>query len=140
MIIDSNVIIHFLRNDVPAQRALTNDFFKKIDEGKEKGEISILVINEVIWALGTQYKIERSDFISKLIRILVTKNIEIIEAKKEMIGEILKKMIGNKIDFTDYYLIAISVDKGIFSFEACNVSTFYSYFGAWFYHFDLSIP
>lgn len=117
MIIDSNVIIHFLHGDIPLQLAKAVEFFKKVENEKEEGEISILVINETIWALGSQYELERSDFIPKLQRILSMKGISIIEEKKEKIMDILSKMIGNKIDFTDYYLAAISKDNNIFSFD-----------------------
>lgn len=117
MILDSNVIIRFLRNDVAKQTKLASDFINKVDSGEEKGEISILVLDEIIYVLGTYYHIERSDFIPALVKILAIRGIEIIETKKENIIVILNKMIGNKIDFTDYYLAAISKDKGILSFD-----------------------
>ena len=117
MIIDSNIIIHFLRGDVPGQFSRTVEFFHKVENDTGKGEISILVMNEIIWALGSQYKQERSNFIPSLIKILTLKGISIIETKKDLIIEILKKMIGNKIDFTDYYLSSLAPKSQIFSFD-----------------------
>lgn len=117
MIVDSNVIIHFLRNDVPSQVALAKGFFQKVEDGKQKGEISILVLDEVIWALGQQYKISRSIFLPALAKILAIRGIEVIEIKKELISNIFEKMVANKIDFTDLYLMEIAKEDEIFTFD-----------------------
>lgn len=117
MLIDSNVIIHLFRKDIPHQEKTARDFLKKIEAGVEEGNISILVLDEIIHVLGEFYGIERSEFIPNLIKILTIKNIEVVETKKESIIQILEKMIGNKIDFTDYYLATIAPKGQIFSFD-----------------------
>ena len=117
MILDSNVIIRLLHRSVPSQTKLAEEFFKKIEAGQKTGEISILVIDETIYVLSAYYKIQRSDFIPDLIKILSIKGVSVIEAKKEVIMEILNKMVGNNIDFTDYYLVSLRPKSDILSFD-----------------------
>ena len=114
MVIDTNVILRFLRNDIPSQTILAKTFFHNVELGKESGEISILVIDETIWGLGQAYKIKRHIFLPQLIKILSYKGISVIEMKKEIVSEILETMVEKNIDFTDLYLKAVAKENKIF--------------------------
>jgi len=96
---------------------LAKKFFKKVHDGSEKAEISILVVDEVIYVLNRFYQIERSNFIPELLKIFSMRGISILEINKDIIIEILNKMIGNKIDFTDYYLASLAPKSQIFTFD-----------------------
>lgn len=117
MIVDSNVIIHLLRNDIPEQTSKAADFFKKVENGEEEAKISILVIDEIIWGLGQFYGVKKDHFVPLLIKLLSLRNVNIIELKKEKIIEILIKVMKSSIDFTDLYLLAISGKDKVFSFD-----------------------
>lgn len=117
IILDTNIFVRFFAKDIPSQFNQSQQIIKDIEDGQSKGLISILVINELLWILERFYKIERSDFISKILNLLAYKNINIIEVKKVVIVKILKKMETTSIDFTDLYLIETAGDKKIVSFD-----------------------
>lgn len=117
MIVDSNIIIHLLRNDIPQQSQKAKDFFKKVEKGEEKAIISILVLDEIIWGLGQFYELKKESFLPQIIKILSLKNVNVLEFKKERIVEILTTVMTSGVDFTDLYLIAIAGEEKIFSFD-----------------------
>jgi len=116
-ILDTNVFIRFLIKDNLSQYEKAKAVFKRIEEEKEKGLVSILVVNEIVWILENYYEIERENFIPPLIKIFLLKNMEMIEMSKKIIIEILKMMKKSQIDFTDYYLFFMKDRGDIFSFD-----------------------
>ncbi len=117
VIIDTNVIARYLLADIPEQFEEAVKVFTKIEKGEERGYISILVIDELIWVMENYYSFDRRDFIQNIIKILYNKEIYIIESKKETIIKILEKMKSNKIDFTDLYLYEIKGSRTVISFD-----------------------
>ena len=117
MVVDSNVIIRFIVEDNRKQFLKASEFILKVESRTEKAELSILVMDEIIFILQNYYHLQRSDFMPKLLQLLSMPNFDVLETKKEIISEILEKMVGNKIDFTDYYLAAIAPKNQIFSFD-----------------------
>ncbi|MEK7526131.1 MAG: PIN domain-containing protein [Patescibacteria group bacterium] len=79
--------------------------------------ISILVIDETLWALGKFYGIEEAVFIPELLKILSLRNIRVIEINKSVVIRILEKMLSEKIDFTDLYLLNVSEGNKIVTFD-----------------------
>ena len=116
-IVDSNIFLRFLLRDVEHQYIKAKEFFNQIEKGMFVGEVSILVIDEVIWALGKYYHVERKRFVPEVKKILSLRNIKIIESKKDLIFSILDRLSNSKIDFTDFYLSKIAGDKEILSFD-----------------------
>lgn len=117
VIIDTNIFLRYLLRDVEAQYQEANQLFTKISKEEVVGVVSVLVINEIIWGLGTRYKISRNDYLPKLKSIIALKNIRIVEMPKDVVQEIFNLMLGNKIDFTDYYMSKIAKGRDIFSFD-----------------------
>lgn len=115
--IDSNIFIRFLARDIENLYLISQKLFRQIDEGKYKGVVSILVINEILWILENYYKLEREYFIPELIKILSLDNLKILEVKKPLLLSVLQKMINSRIDFTDFYLAEIAGKNKIFSFD-----------------------
>lgn len=104
ILIDTNFILRFLISDVPSQLESSRKFFKKIEEKKVFGLISILVINELIWILENFYNKRRTEFIPQILKLISLKNIKILEIKKEELILILNEMEKINLDFTDLYL------------------------------------
>lgn len=115
--IDTNIIIRFLIKDVVKQFEEAKSFFEKIEKGKIKGVISILVINETIWVLENYYELERTIYIPQLLQLLALKNIGIKEIKKKVVIEVLEEMMKFSIDFTDLYLVKTKMEGEIMSFD-----------------------
>lgn len=117
LIIDTNVFIRFLIKDLPDQFKKAQEVFERIEKGEIKGLVSVLVINETVWVLENYYELKRKIYIPQLLKLLLIRQIKIIEIKKDLIIRILQKMEKQKFDFTDFYLAQIAKDKKIFSFD-----------------------
>lgn len=117
IILDTNVLARYLLADIPEQFEKANEIFLRVDKGKIRVFISILVLDELIWALENYYLLKRNDCLTSILKILYNKEVKIIETKKEIIINILDKMKGSKIDFTDFYLSEIAGSKPIVSFD-----------------------
>lgn len=117
IIIDTNIIVRFFVKDSENQFKQAKEFIEKIEKGKIKGLISILVINEIIWILENYYNLKRDKYLPELLKLLALKNIKIIEVKKSVLVKTLEQMQEFKIDFTDIYLFNISNTRKIFTFD-----------------------
>ena len=117
MIIDTNIIVRLIVKDDPKLLEESVEFFKKVEKGSATAEISILVIDETIWVLQNYYSLKREVCLPKLLELLAYPKIKIVEISKEIIVKILNQMLSTKIDFTDYYLLAISGNEKLFSFD-----------------------
>ena len=116
-LIDSNVIVRLVIADVADQFEKAKDFFKKIEDGARVGKISILVLDEVIWVLENYYELPRKVYLAQILKLLAIKNVRVMEVKKSLVQNILKEMMENRIDFTDYYLARNSEGATVFSFD-----------------------
>ncbi len=118
-LIDTNYILRFFLNDIPAQYKKAEKIFREIEDEKTGGRISLLVINELIWILENYYELSRKKFITQILKLLSLKKIKIIEIKKEDLILILKEMQNSNLDFTDLYLKYIGQEANcqLFSFD-----------------------
>lgn len=107
VLLDSNIFLRLLVGDVPQQKNLAEKLLLKIEAGKLKGLVSVLVINEVIWVMDNFYELKRMDYLPKLIQLLSLKNIIFLETKKTELMKVLESLaagLSKTIDFTDCYL------------------------------------
>lgn len=117
IVIDSNIFIRFLVKDIKPQFERARELFDKIEKEENKGLVSILVLNEIIWILENFYELKREIYLPKLLNLLALKQIKVIEIKKDLIIKIFQEMQSRKFDFTDIYLVTIAESKKILSFD-----------------------
>ncbi|MBU0569981.1 PIN domain-containing protein [Patescibacteria group bacterium] len=117
LVLDTNVLLRYMLHDVESQYKEAKNVFDKIASEKLIGKISILVLDELVWAFGKHYEIKVSDFVPKIMEILALKNIKTIEINKSKVMKIFTKMLETGIDFTDIYLSEIATKKTLFSFD-----------------------
>lgn len=113
-LIDSNLLIRFLFNDVPAQSTLVKKLLKS---SSELLILTDVVFAEVIWVLTSFYKLPKAEVTNKLLDILT---IESIQANKNLLYRALIKYQDNNIDYIDGYLAAfceVGEHEGIYSFD-----------------------
>lgn len=115
--IDTNVFARYLVKDNPQQLLQAKKLIEDIEQNKISGLISLLVVNETLWILENYYDLKRNNFIPAFMQLLALKNVKIIEAKKEIVLNVLAKMQLRKIDFTDLYLAEIAKSHQIASFD-----------------------
>jgi len=117
VLLDSNIFIRFLIQDVLSHFEQAKAIFEDIEEGRIKGFVSLLVINEVIWILENFYELKRDLYIPKFLELLSLGNVKIMEVKKEAILAILQEMPKHNFDFTDVYLFQVKEKRSIASFD-----------------------
>ena len=117
IIFDTNVIVRYFVKDPPAQLIQAQRYIEKIEQGKLKCLLSVLVINEIVWVLEKYYSLKREIYVPLLLKLLALKNIRIIEVKKNLIVQALELMLMRNVDFTDAYVFCTKGDKEIFSFD-----------------------
>jgi predicted nucleic acid-binding protein len=68
--LDSNVFIRLIIGDVATHAKKSEQIFQQIERGESTGQVSILVINEIVWILEHFYSLDLlSIYISELTRL-----------------------------------------------------------------------
>lgn len=118
LIIDTNILARLLVGNVRDQQVRAEKILQQIESGEALGEISILVINELIWVMEGYYGLERKIYFDKFQTILGLRGITIKELKKETFLKIMSEFSNSKLDFTDLYLLhAKKSNQKIISFD-----------------------
>lgn len=102
--VDTNIILRFLAKDNPDFFQKSECFFGQVRDNKKKGLISLLVVQEVVWVLEHYYKMKRVEFTNDLLQLLSLESIEIYDARKDDLFELLRVFAESKLDFVDIYL------------------------------------
>lgn len=116
-IFDTNPLIRHFTQDIKEQAEKVNVLLRKIEDGDAYGEISITVIQEVVWILENKYNLKRTDFVKEIIKLFAIKNIDVVETSKRILLDTLLLFEKSKFDFVDLYLFVISKDDEIFTFD-----------------------
>jgi len=117
IVLDTNIILRFVVKDNKSQYDIAKRIFRDIEDGKNKAQISLLVLNETTWMLEKYYKHNRKDFVSKLRSLFSLKGIDFIEIKKTLAMEVLDILEETKFDLTDIYLSRITKKNNLLSFD-----------------------
>jgi len=128
--LDTNVILDFIIRKEGEHFVQAQKVFEKVETGKLKILLSILVVNETIWTAEKYYKIKRDEYFQELVDLLSLKGIKTIEIKKRELFEIFKILWQKNVSFPDAYLYWLSKETGqVISFDRHFVSL-----GAKVYH------
>ncbi len=117
IVLDTNIFIRYFTQDVVSQYKIARQIFENIEGNNVRGLISILVVNEIIWIMDRHYRIDRTVYLPKLIRLLLLEHAEIIEIDKNLLIKILQVMQKTNLDFTDLYLLYTTDKTKIYSFD-----------------------
>ena len=115
--IDTNYFVRLITKDDDGQLQHVISLFKEIEDRKQIGLVSILVINELIWILQNYYEFKRKEFIPQIVRLISLENIKIIEISKSQLFKILENSLVKNLDFTDLYLLHIGKGRSISTFD-----------------------
>ena len=110
-LVDTNIILRLLIGDVPDQKKVAQDFFRKLDLGQIKVVVSLLVINELVWICEKFYQLSRSQYLPILRRLLSQRGLVILEVKKNVLLDTLENLESSNLDFTDLYLSEAGVNN-----------------------------
>ena len=117
VLLDTNIILRYLTNDVPAQAEKVKKRFLEADEGKFQFEILPLTVVEMIYQLENWYELSREEACRKILTLFSPDWMVVKE--KEVIFEVLNIYRLNKIDLVDLIIwtTAENENKKLLSFD-----------------------
>ena len=109
-LLDANVILRYLTNDIPSQRARAKKLFKRVQDLNYVVKILPITLIEVIYHLGNRYRLPRSK-IAELIKTFISPNWIYLDNKEEVL-EALELYKSSKIDMVDILLFVHAKYQG----------------------------
>jgi len=108
--LDTNILVRFLLNDDTAQAERVLKLFRDAEQNEERFFVSILVLLEMIWVLGSVYEIARDDLINAIENVL---SMPIIEVEKaEAVFRALLEAKKSNLDLADLLIAFCSKAAG----------------------------
>lgn len=108
---DTNLFLRYLTDDVPEQVDAVEDLLRKAGKGELSLIASPLVVAEIVWTLESYYETTKEDIKEKVLVILNTPGLEIVNAS--MIMQAIRWYVDKNIDFNDAYHAAWMDGHGI---------------------------
>lgn len=109
--VDTNVFLRFLTNDVPNQADAVEALLQRAIVGELELVTNSLVLAEIVWTLESFYKLSKSSIEEKILAILNTPGLEIVDG--DLILQAITWYVTLNVDFIDAYNAAWSLDQDI---------------------------
>ncbi len=116
--VDTNVILSLLLDDPPDMAEAAAACFAAAQRGDVSLVVTPTVMAEVVWVLGSVYKVSRHDITAQLLAFVAAQGLS-VEHTDEVIAA-LSFYRDRNIDFTDALLAAHSLSAGpavVYSFD-----------------------
>lgn len=111
VLVDTNVLLRLLIGDIESQLEQAKVLFGAVERREVVAEISVLVVNELIWILENYYEKTRAEFIGPVLTLFSLKNVKMPDADKKLVMKVLRAMLKQSLDFTDLYLWKLKTDE-----------------------------
>lgn len=111
VLLDSNIILRFLRHDQPQHFGHVRNLFQEAEKGTIDCYIDPVVLAEVIWTLASFYKVNRSEISTKLETLLAQK--WMVNEHKQTLLSALYQYQETNLDYIDCWLLAVSGEHNI---------------------------
>jgi predicted nucleic acid-binding protein len=111
--VDTNLFLRYLTNDVPEQADAVEELLHKAANGEVTLLTNSLVIAEIVWTLESFYRLERTDIKEKVVAILNTPGLKVVDA--DLVLQAITGYVEKNVDFIDAYNVAWMLSHGITS-------------------------
>jgi predicted nucleic acid-binding protein len=120
-LIDTNVLLRFLLGDDPVQTPKASALMKRLEEGRESGEIGDGVLAETVWVLEKGLRVPRADIARRLARILELPGLGPARGKRVLL-EALAHYGRTPCDIVDCLLAARARSRNgkVYTFDATD--------------------
>jgi len=98
---DANLFLRYLTNDVPEQADAVEQLLRHAAAGGLVLVTNPLVMAEIVWTLETFYQLPRSDIKDKVLAILNTPGLDVVDG--ELILQAMTWYTEKNVDFIDAY-------------------------------------
>jgi predicted nucleic-acid-binding protein len=111
MFVDTNLFLRYLTNDVPEQADAVEELLHKAATGNLTLVTNSVVMAEIVWTLDSFYQLERKDIREKIVAILNTAGLTVIEG--DLVLQAITGYVEKNVDFIDAYNAAWMLSRGI---------------------------
>ncbi|MBU1327151.1 PIN domain-containing protein [Patescibacteria group bacterium] len=111
VLLDTNVILRFFREDHPEHFRRVKNLFQQAEKGMIFCYIDPVVFAEVVWTLASFYKVNRSEITTKLETLLAQK--WMVNEHKQTLLSALYQYQETNLDYIDCWLLAVSEEYAI---------------------------
>lgn len=108
---DTNLFLRFLTNDIPEQADAVENLLHQAAIGELTLVTNSMVLAEIVWTLESFYHLPKSDIKDKLLVILNTSGLEIIE--DDLVIQSINWYAEKNVDFTDAFNAAWLLKQGM---------------------------
>jgi predicted nucleic-acid-binding protein len=108
--VDTNVLVRFLVEDDPEQTRKAKTLLQRAVEAGEEIYVPDIVLCEVVWVLGSSYRIARAEIASQLGALLRARHLRF--AASDQLARALTAFRRGKGDFADYLIREQSTAAG----------------------------
>jgi predicted nucleic-acid-binding protein len=108
---DTNLFLRYLTNDIPAQADAFEQLLYLAAQGKLRLVTKSLVLAEIVWTLESYYKLSREDIQAKVLAILNTPGLEVVDGA--LILQAILWYAEKGVDFIDACNAAWMLSQGI---------------------------
>ncbi len=115
---DANLIIRYLTDQPPDQAERAARLFDAVAEGTCVLTLEDVILAEVVWTLGSYYRMSKQDIAAALLEMLAPDGIR--NADKEALQLALVLFAQKNLDFADALLAARAIQAGqheLYSFD-----------------------
>lgn len=110
--LDTNIVVRYLVQDDYEQAKIANRIFEKELSRKNKGNICLIVLCEIVWVLMRCYKQKKEKIIEVVKTLLLADSIEI--DSRDAVWKALREFESGEADFSDYLIAHINREDGAF--------------------------
>ena len=108
--LDTNILVRYIAADDPVQLALADRIMNECRENNEQMFLSAPVLCEMVWVLGSGYRLTKREIVEELESVLM-KSLFRIE-HYELVRRSVYAWRGGKGDFADYLIGEIAIHAG----------------------------
>lgn len=108
---DTNLFLRYLTNDVPEQADAVEQLLHRAAAGEVNLVTNSLVMAEIVWTLESFYQLARNDIQEKILAILNTLGLEVIDG--DLVWQAITWYTGQNVDFIDAYNAAWLLAQGM---------------------------
>ena len=99
--IDTNLLLRYLRNDLPEQADAVEAFLKRAAAGNVSLATNVMVIAELVWTCESFYKLSKQEIRDKVLMILNTPGFQV--ENHDLLLQATLLYADQNIDFIDAY-------------------------------------
>ncbi len=108
---DTNLFLRHLTNDLPEQADAVEDLLRKAAAGELILVSNGMVVAEIVWTLESFYHLPRTDIRDKVVAMLNTPGLEIVDA--DLLLQATADYVDQNVDFIDAYNRAWMLQQGL---------------------------